>query len=174
MNKLTKALLGSVALSALTAVPAVSHPSHPAFRVTAMHGGHAVNKTKLHAPCSPQVKHCDYTFGVYSYQSAAAPKKTPLIYSFYKWNSYSSLCTAPRQKIKAPKKSVYARISTGTQTYSLGCTNGPVTFYGDFWSNKTGTAGKVDTFSSSLMGTFRNRYGKYKAELDLNVDVFIQ
>jgi hypothetical protein len=175
MNKLTRILLSGAALSALAAAPAIAHPKHPAFRVTAMHAGHAVNKTKLHNPGA--CRHCTtYTFAVYSYQPASAPKKTHLVATYYRWNSYSTLCSNPKQRVTVPKRSVYAKIGTATETYSFGCPSGPTTFYGDLWTNKTGVAGNVDLFVSTLIGKFRARHGgeKYKGTLPLDVSVFIQ
>ncbi len=172
MNKLTRTLLSGVALSALTASPGMAQQQHRALRVTALHAGHTVNKTER--PCPPHVQHCDYTTGVYSYQPANAPPKTHLIYTYYKWNSSGTLCSTPKEKIKAPKKSIYAKIGTATETYSLGCPSGPTTFYGDTWSNKTGVAGETDTFQSKLIGIFKISGNRYKGVMDLNVDVFIQ
>ena len=172
MNNLTKTLLGGVALSVLAAVPAVAQVQIPAMRVTALHAGHVVKKTNLHNPCS--APHCDYTFSVYSYQPASAPKKTHLIYTYYKWNSNSTLCSDPKEKIKAPKKSIYAKIGTATETYSLGCPSGPTVFYGDTWSNKTGVAGETDYFVSTLTGKFQNNGIKYKGVLPINVYVVIE
>lgn len=161
-----------MAISALAVAPAGAQPKYPAMHVTARYAGHAVNKTKLHSPCS--APHCDYTFSVYSYQPASAPKKTHLIYTYYKWNSSGTLCSNPREKIKAPKKSIYAKIGTATETYSLGCSSGPTVFYGDTWSNKTGVAGNTDYFVSTLTGKFQNNGIKYKGVLPLNVYVFIE
>jgi len=144
MNKLTQTLLGSAAAGALMA------------------------DGTCHRDCST------YSVGVYSYQPASAPPKTHLIYTYYKWNSSFTLCSSPKQKVRAPKKSIYARIGTATETYSLGCPSGPTTFYGDTWSNKTGVAGETDTFQSKLIGHFKNSSNKYKGELVLDVSVIIQ
>jgi hypothetical protein len=117
--------------------------------------------------------HITYTFGVYTYASASS-SGVKLGATYYKWNSYSSLCTTPKMKIKAPKKSVYAKIGTSTETYSFGCPSGPTVFYGDTWTNKTGQSGNTDTFVSTLTGKFTNSRGKYKGTLNLDVSVSIQ
>lgn len=169
MNNLTKTLLGGVAIAALAAAPASAklHGMH----VTAMHAGHAVNKSKMHNQGATKLT---YTFFVYSYQPANAAAKTHLGGTFYKWNSSGDICSSPKMSIKAPKKSVYAKIGTAAQTYSIGCTNGPTTFIGDLWTNKTGVAGNVDTFVSTLKGKFKNGSTKYKGTLNLDVSVTIE
>jgi len=172
MNNLTKTLLGGVALAALTTAPAMAgHHRHPAFHVTALHAGKAVNKTKIH---NQGATHITYTFGVYTYQPANAAKNTHLAGTYYKWNSNSSTCTYPKMKINAPKKSVYAKIGTATETYSIGCSGGPVSYLGDTWTNKTGVAGNTDTFVSTLTGKFMNGSTKYKGTLNLDVSVGIE
>ncbi len=174
MNKLTRTLLSGAALSALTAAPGNAQPGHPAFRVTALHAGHMVNKTKKQSDGTCH-RHCSsYTLGIYSQQPANAPKKTHLIYTYYKWNSSFNLCTDPKEKIRAPKKSIYAKIGTATETYSEGCSSGPTVFYGDTWTNKTGVAGETDQFLSKLIGIFKNSGNKYRGVLDLDVFVFIE
>lgn len=172
MNNLTKTLLGGVAIAALASVPATAAGHrHPAFHVQALHAGHAVNKTKI---MNNGATHITYTFGVYSYQSASAPKNTHLVNTYYKWNSNGTTCSAPKMKIKAPKKSVYAKIGTASETYSLGCPSGPTVYLGDTWSNKSGVAGNTDTFRSVLTGKFKNGSTKYKGTLNLDVSVFIE
>jgi hypothetical protein len=170
MNKLTTTLLGGVAISALAIAPAMA-AKHHAMHVTALHAGNAVNKSKMHAPGAT---HIVYTFGVYSYQPASAPPKTHLIFTYYKWNNSGTICSAPKMKIKAPKKSVYAKIGTASETYSFGCPSGQTVFLGDTWTNKTGVSGNVDTFVSTLLGKFHNGSLKYKGTLNLDVDVFIE
>ncbi len=172
MKKLAKTLLSGAAFSALSVVAAMAQQKHPAFRVTALHAGHAVSKTKQ--PCNPHLPTCTYTFLVYSYQPASAPPKTHLIYTFYKWNSSSNLCTIPKEKIKARRRSIYAKIGTTTETYSYGCSSGPTVFYGDTWTNKTGVAGETDQFESKLIGHFKHSGNKYKGVLDMTVEVFIE
>jgi hypothetical protein len=170
MNNLTKILLGGVAISALASAPAIAAPKHPAMHVTALHGGKAVNKSKMH---NPSRTHITYTFGVYTYQSASGGK-VKLGATYYKWNSYSSLCTTPAMRITTPRKSVYAKIGHSTETYSFGCPSGPTVFYGDTWKNLTGVSGNTDTFVSTLTGKFKNSRGKYFGTLNLDVNVFIQ
>ena len=174
MNAITKTLLSSVALCALAAVPAAAG-SHPAFSFTALHGGHAVNKTKLH---NHGATHITYTFGVYSYISfsSAFGKKVPLAGSFYKWNSYSTFCSSPKQKIKViPKKTEYAKIGITTQTYSLGCPSGPTVFYGVTYKIYNPDAeGHTDHFVVEDRGRFKNANGKYRGLLNMDYTVFIE
>ncbi len=173
MNNLSKTLLGGVAVAALAAAPAMAHKSLHVPHVQALHTGlgHVTNKTKMG---NQKAVNLTYTFGVYSAQPASAGKNTHLIYTYYKWNSSFNLCTTPKEKNKAPKKSVYAKIGTATETYSEGCSSGPTVFYGDTWSNKSGTSGETDTFVSTLTGKFKNSGTKYKGTLNLDVSVFIE
>ena len=170
MDKLTEALLGGVAISALAVAPAVVQQKHPGFHFTALHGGRVVNKTKMP---NHGATHITYTFGIYSYQPANAPPKTHLIGTFYRFESYN-FCALVKEKIKAPKKSIYARLGTATETYSFGCSNGPTTFLGDTWTNKTGKSGDTDFFVSKLISTFKNNGTKYKATMNLDVGVIIE
>jgi hypothetical protein len=170
MNKLTTTLLGGVAMCALAAAPAMA-AKHYAMHVTALHAGHQVNKSKMHAPGAT---HVTYTFGAYSYLSASSPPKTHILSTYYKWNNSGTICSAPKMKIKAPKKSVYAKIGTASETYSFGCPSGQTVFLGDTWTNKTGVSGNTDTFVSTLLGKFHNGSLKYKGTLNLDVTVFIQ
>jgi hypothetical protein len=172
MNSLTKNLLTSVAFCALAAAPAVAE-SHPAFLVTALHGGRVVNKTKLH---NSKAMHITYTFSVYSNVQAVLDKKVPLTGSFYKWNSYSTACSNPKQKMKFdPKKTQYGKVSVATQTYSLGCPSGPTVFYGaDYKLTNPDGKGNTDHFVSSLIGTFKNANGKYKGTLNIDYSLFLE
>ncbi len=174
MNKLSQTLLTSAAAAALAAAPAVAQPELSAFRVMALHEGHAVNKTGMHKGGACHHFCTTYTIGVYSYQPANAPPKTHLIYTYYKWNSSYNLCSKPKQHVKAPKKSIYAKIGTATETYSFGCSSGPTVFYGDTWTNKTGEAGNYDSFESRLIGHFKISGNKYKGSMALAVAVLIQ
>lgn len=175
MYKLTKTLLGGAALAALTSAPAMAQQNHPAFSFMALHAGHVVSKTKLHNDryhCFPR---STCTFGVYSSVPASdLHKSVPLVGTFAKFNSNSTICSAPKTKIKSHKKSVYAKISTGTETYSLGCPSGPTTFYGDYYklTDKSGE-GHTDTFQSLLTGTFHNGSTKYKGRIVFDVSVAI-
>ena len=173
MNNLSKTLLGGVAVAALSAAPAMAHKQLHVPHVQALHAGlgHVTNKTKMG---NQKATHITYTFGVYSYQPASAAKNTHLIYTYYKWNSSGTLCSTPKEKIKAPKKSVYAKIGTATETYSEGCASGPTIFTGDTWSNKSGKSGETDTFVSTLTGKFKNGGAKYVGTLNLDVNVFIE
>jgi hypothetical protein len=179
MNKLTQTLLIGAAFCALMAAPVMAQPTHPAMRITALHAGRTVNKTQLHDPYHCKIS-CDYYLSVYSTKPANALPKSDLFGTYYKWNSvnasgYFTLCSNPKQKLKAPKKSKYARIYADTETYSLGCSCGPTVFHGDAWTNKTGVAGDVDAFVSFLIGKFKGPGGgTYKGSINLYVDVGIQ
>jgi hypothetical protein len=170
MNKLIVALLGGAAFCALTSVRAVAGDA-PARHVTALHRGTAVNKTMVHDPVG---YHVTYTFAV----STAVPasdlhQAAPLALTFYKWSS-SAECSNPRQKIKAPRKSVYGRVRGATETYSLGCT-APTVFYGDIYTLKDPAGeGQTDAFVSTLYGWFKNAGLKYKGTLHLDVSVAIR
>jgi hypothetical protein len=133
-----------------------------------------VNKTQSHIPSK---QHITYTYGVYSEKTANA-RKTDLFGTFYRWNDttgghYTTVCSRPKQHLKVPKKSVYARVDPGTETYLFGCPSGPTVFYGDVWTNKTGVPGNVDTFRSSLIGHFGGPSGKYEGTLNFDVHVTI-
>jgi hypothetical protein len=146
----------------------------PKFHVSAMRPGHAVMKTPMHK--SP-VGHLTYTFSVYTGVSTASAyhMKTPLPATYYKWNSSYSICTAPKIRNRlATKKTKYADLRTGQQSYSLGCPNGPTKFYGDQYNLQTKQAvGKTDTFTSTLTGHFMSGGTAYKGVLTLDVSVAI-
>jgi hypothetical protein len=172
MNNLTKTLLGSVALTALAASPAFAGKAHPAMHVTAAHtGGKVVNKTNMH---NQKAGHITYTFGVYTYQSASNHSPVDLVQTFYKWNSYSTLCSTPKMKLKVGKKTTYGTAKAGTETYSFGCPSGPTVFHGVVYTNNTGTAGQTDTATSDLKGKFKNSRGKYKGSLNIISSIFLQ
>ena len=170
MNNLTKTLLGSAALCALGTVPALA--THvPKFHVLALLDGRVVNKTKLH---NPGGEHITYTLGISTSVSASDLHKTvPLAKTFYKWSSYTDNCNNPRQKIKAQKKTAYAKISAATETYTVGdCTT---VFYGDTYKLKDKSGfGQTDSFVSTLYGWFKGSSGaQYKGTLKLDVSVAI-
>jgi hypothetical protein len=174
MNNLTKTLLGSVALAALATAPAMAMPKHPAMHVTALHAGKQTNKTHN---IVPGATHVTYTFGVYSSASASSNKQN-IFGTYYKWNSAPNgtytLCSDPKQKLKVPKKSVYGKLNGSTETYSFGCPSGQTVFRGDQWTNKKGNSGDVDTWVSTLLGTFKGPSGgKYKGTLNLDVTLNI-
>jgi hypothetical protein len=173
MNKLTQTLLTGSALCALMAAPAMAQPTHPAMHVMALHAGHVVNKTKLPRPWDCGRHTCYYSYGIYTSQPADA-HKADLDRTYYKWTTYDTFCSNPKQKVKVAKKSIYARIDAGTKTYSFGCPS-PLVFYGDRWTNKTGLPGNVDTFRSTLIGHWKLPNGvKQRGEIRLEVNVTIQ
>ncbi|HEX3878895.1 MAG TPA: hypothetical protein VHW24_18035 [Bryobacteraceae bacterium] len=173
MNNLSKTLLGGVAVTALAAGSAVAAPSHPAMHVTALHAGHAVNKTKFHIPGK---QHITYTYNIYSSDSASSVDQD-IFGTYYKWNSAPNgvytLCSNPKQKVKTPKKTVYGSTKADTESYSFGCPSGLTVFHGDAWTNKTGVAGNTDTWHSALKGSFQGPSAKYKGTINFNVSVNI-
>jgi hypothetical protein len=170
MNNITKTLLGGAAVCALATAPAMAG-NVPAFHVTALHAGHAVNKTKIYQPGRT---HLTYTYGVSSYVPASdLGTAVNLIYTYYKWNSNASLCTQPKMKVKVPKKSTYAKLGHNTESYSEGC-GSPTIFYGDTYDLKNAAGeGNVDSFQSDLIGKFSNGSTKYLGNLYLDVNVSI-
>ena len=171
MNNLTKTLLGGVALTALAASPAFAAKVHPTMHVTAAHGGKAVNKTNMH---NQKAGHITYTFSIFTSASASSHSPVNLAQTFYKWNSYSTLCSTPKMKMKVNKKTTYGKAKAGTETYSFGCASGPTVFHGVVYTNKTGTSGQTDVANSDLKGTFKNSRGKYKGNLNIisNISLF--
>lgn len=171
MNNLTKTLLGGAALSALAAAPALAHHA-PQFHIQALHAGKRVNKTKIH---NQRALHITYTLGIYTAIPAAVHKAVPLVLTFYKWNTYSdaALCTEPKQKIKAQRKSLYGKVRTATETYSFG-NDCSYVFYGDTYTliDPSG-AGQTDSFVSTLYGRFKTWNGAYRGKLILDVSVAI-
>jgi hypothetical protein len=170
MNNLTKALLGSAAMTVLATAPAMAAHSHPAFSVTAMHDGKVVNKTKMH---NQKAGHITYTFSVYATIPSELNQWVPLTSTFYKWNSYSTLCSNPKQKVKFdPKKTQYGKLRAATETYSEGCPSGPTTFFGAEYKLLKST--NQDQFVVELIGTFKNSNGKYKGQLNIDTNLSIE
>jgi len=173
MNNLTKALLGSAAITAFATAPAMAARPHPAFSMTALHAGKFVNKTKMH---NPKAGHITYTFSVYSDISFAQfYQNKQLLGTFYKWNSYSTVCSNPKSHIRVdPKKTTYGRASVGTETYSQGCPSGPTKYYGAFYKiTDPDAAGHTDFVHSSITGKFKNSNGTYKGTLNTNYTLAI-
>ncbi|HEX3944347.1 MAG TPA: hypothetical protein VHW69_09695 [Rhizomicrobium sp.] len=178
MNKLTQTLLTGSALCALGVAPANAQPMHPAMHVTALHAGHVINKTTLPraGDCNIHRDTCYYTASIYTSKPADA-RKSDLYGTYYRWDGtvsgMNTLCSHLRQHIKVPRRSVYAKIDKGTETYSYGCPSGPTVFYGDRWTNITGVPGDVDTFRSSLIAHWKHGYRKFKGTFYFDVNVSI-
>jgi hypothetical protein len=173
VNNLIKVLLGGVALSILAAAPAASQQSYQSLlSVTALHEGRAVHKTRRYH-CKFPHSSCTETASS-NVPASDFGKKVMLLSTFYKFNNNGNLCSDPKTKIKAQKKTQYAKISTGTVTYYEGCKGAQPTFYGDFYklTNKEGF-GKADTFESMLTSTFHFSGHKYKGQLILFVNIAI-
>ena len=174
MDKLTKTLLGGVALSLLATAPATAQQKHPGFSVSALYAGRAVKKTKLHNQVWCRGSSCTISFTTNVHESDLH-KTGPLTHTFYKVNSNETICSNPRQRLKAPKKSEYGKVHAATETYSLGCSNDPIVFYGDTYKLTDSSAkGKVDSFTSILKGEYMNNGMKYKGSLNMDVYVFIK
>jgi hypothetical protein len=173
VNNITKTLLGGAALCALATAPAMAGTLHPAMHVTALHAGHAANKTAIREPSK---QHLTYTFGVYTYASASDHSAVKLAATYYKWNSNDTLCSKPKMSVKlSAKKTQFAKLGTSSETYSEGCASGPTTFLGDTYANKTGASGDVDNFVSTLLAKKLNLPGGvYKASLHLDVRVTLE
>ena len=176
MNAIIQALLGGAALGALATAPALAGDA-PHFGITALHAAKVVNKTKVR---DPSHQHVTYTFGVSTDVPASDFRQTVHLYgTYYKWSSTfsgSSTCSNPKQKLKTPKKSIYAKLGKATETYSLGCPSGPTVFYGDTYKLTDAVGeGQTDHFVSTLIGWFQNLGNgqKYKGTLYLDVSVTI-
>jgi hypothetical protein len=167
-------LFAGVALSILSAAPALAGVA-PHVHVTAMHPGSAINKTAMHHDKTGTLT---YTFSIYTTISTKASynKTTPLAATYYTWDNSYSICDSPKKETitLSTTKTAYAALSTGTETYSEGCSSGPTTFYGDIYDLTTKKAkNKTDTFSSDLKATIKDAQGKFKASLILDVSVAI-
>ena len=177
MNAITQSLLASAALVALATAPTLAG-SPPPFRITALHAGHVVNKTRIRPHQGHQTS---YTFGAYTYVPASdLGIRVKLPATYYKWNSapngYFTLCSKPKQWIRlTTKKTIYARIGKSTETYSYGCPSGSTVFYGDTYRlQKASGEVQYDSFISELLGKFRGPGGEmYKGDLVLHVYVTI-
>lgn len=173
MNKLTKTLLGGVALAALTTAPAMAQQKHPGFHYMALHGGRVVNKTKMP---NRGATHITYTFGIYTYASfsQAYRQKVHLQSTFY-LNSNSSICNPNRRHFRVDqKKTEYGRTSLGKETYSFGCPSGPTTIYGmDYKITDPDAEGHTDHAEATYKARFTNSGTKYKGTLNLDVSIQI-
>jgi hypothetical protein len=149
--------------------------SAPNVHVTALRPGHAMVKTAMHrSPGATQTA----TYAVYTSVSVSSDymKKTNLLGTFYTLNDSSSVCTpAAKQKVKlSTKKTVYAKLSTGSVTYSEGCPSGPTVFRGTVYDLQSKKAkGKTDTFTDTLSAKVKSQGEKYKFNLVLDVSVAI-
>jgi hypothetical protein len=167
--------------ASLATVGAGAAYAAPTIHVAALHNGfgngHAAVKTSMH---HATVGSITSTYLVYSSVSTAADYKvkTNLKYTFYTYYNSGSLCDANAQKLKvklSTKKTAYAKLSTGVESYTEGCATA-VKFYGDVYDLTTKTAvGSVDSFVSSLEGKkIHFEGGKYNITLNLDLEVFIE
>ena len=143
--------------------------------VAQMHPGHAMVKTQLHqTPGAGLTSTQAVSTGVSI--SSDYMKKTMLAATYYTFLNSGTFCNEPKEKVKlSVKKTVYATLSTGKETYSEGCST-PSNFYGDVYDLQTKkAANKTDTFTSSLDGKKVHFNGMVykKAKLVLDVSVLI-
>jgi hypothetical protein len=144
----------------------------PQVHVLAKRDGVAVKSAMRRSPHGGSVT---YTFSVSvstSISTSADYKvKTPLKASFLIYYT-GTVCQSPlHEKFKIPRtRTAYAKISKATETSSLGCPNGPSTFYGDAYDLQTRHAiGKTDRFDSTLTAKFKQDVLK----IDMQVSVAI-
>jgi hypothetical protein len=119
-----------------------------------------------------------FTFGVTTHVPASHLKvKTKLSDTFLKWSSQtasSSKCGNPETKISVPKRSIYGKLGTETETRDWGCTEGPSVYYGDTYKlTDPAGEGKTDSFVSILIGKWQWGKVKYRGTLNLDVSVVI-
>jgi hypothetical protein len=164
-------LMAGAALCTVCAAPAFAK-SAPKIAVVALHqGSRTVIKTPMHSTGDSKITSSGT---IYTYVSAADYKvKTPLVETYYTYLSNSSICNAGNGKtyVKlSTKKTKYAKLSTGTETYSEGC-GYPTVFYGDIYDLTTKKP-KDDTFVSSLIGK-KIHYdgGKYNITVNFTIEV---
>jgi hypothetical protein len=160
MNNLTKTLLCGVALCAFTAVPAVAESAGPS-NVTVLHDGRVVTKTKMHRGATHMVS----TFTAFAYESAS----TATVGTKYPVFELIVCNTTKPMKVKAPKKTVYGKISANTQTYS-GCGHVNV----GYTVIKQPGPNTNDTFSMVVKSEFVKDGTKYKLTTNANVDMMFQ
>ena len=166
-------LLAGAALCTISIAPALAS-SAPKVAIAAARTGGVV-KTAMHAKTASALT---YTFSVYTgvSVSTAYKVKTNLGATFYTWLSNDSLCQQPaKEKLSFPsgKKTTYAKLSAGVETYSEGC-GAPTKFYGTvYYLDKRHAANQTDTFQSDLKAKFKNGGAKYDGSLFIDGTVAI-
>jgi len=169
-------LFAGAALCAIATAPALAATA-PKVVISALHPGSAHVKTiAIH---NKTTDHSTYTIGVTTGVSTSSDYKvkTPLYGTYYHWGTGTSPCSGIYpEKIKAStKKTAYAKIGTGVETFSTaetGCSSTD-TYYGATYdlSTKSGV-GKTDSFSTSL--TAKLKEGKTTYDLDLVLDIAVE
>ena len=165
-------LLASVSLCTICAGSALASTS-PHVLVAQMHPGHAAVKTSLHTtPGSGLTSTQAVSTGVSA--KADYMVKTKLAATYYTFLNSGTFCNPPKEKVKlSTTKTLYATLSTSTETYSEGCGT-PSTFYGDVYDLQTKKAvKKPDTFTSSLDGKKVHFDGTVYKKATLNLDVSV-
>jgi hypothetical protein len=150
--------------------------SAPYVFVAAAHPGNVHVKTALHVE-SPTHSCSTLVVSTSVSTSADYKKKTPLVDTYYTFYDSGSFCnSSEKQKIKlAVKKTAYAKLSAGTETFTGYCSTAPTVFYGDVYDLQTKKAkGKTDTFKSTLVGKdIHYNHGLYNIDVVLDVIVAI-
>jgi hypothetical protein len=143
--------------------------------VAQIHGGQGVVKTSMHSNAPANLtSSISVATGVST--SADFKKKTNLAATFYTFLHSGTFCNPPKQKVKlSTKKTKYAKLSTGVESYSEGCGT-PSQFFGDVYdlTSKKGK-NKTDKFTSALIGKDVHFGGTTykKGTLNLKVSVAI-
>jgi len=166
-------LLAGAAICALSLGSAFAE-APPHVHVTALRPGHATVKTAMHV--SPDATKTS-TYAVYTevFTPDAFKTKTNLLGTFYTLNDNSTVCSpaAAQKVILSTKKTLYAKLSTGSVTYSIGCPS-PTIFRGTVYDLITrGANGKTDTFVDTLTGKVKNS-GEPRYTFNLNLDVNVE
>ncbi len=168
-------LSGGAALCALRMAPAVASPA-PHIIAVAAHPGEVHVKTSLHAE-KPTTSCSTISISTGVSTSSAYKVKTPLSGTYYTFFDSGSFCnSSEHQRVKlAVRKTSYAKLSPGTETYTGYCSTAPTVFYGDVYDLRTKKAqGKKDTFTSTLVGKhIHYNGGLYDLSIVINVVVKI-
>jgi hypothetical protein len=169
-------LFAGAALCAIATAPALAATA-PKVAIFALHPGSAHVKTiRIH---NKATEHTTVTLATTTSVSTAADYKvkTPLYDTYYHWGTGSSPCSGiyPEKITASTKKTAYAKIGTGVETFSTGETgcSSTDTYYGATYdlSTKSGV-GKTDSFSTSLTAKLKD--GKTTYDLDLVLDIAVE
>ena len=177
MNKITQTLLGGAALCALATAPAMAGDV-PDLHVFALHPGHAkfVSKTSLHKGIGHETScsSLSITTAVPASDFRSVVKLADTYYSYYDSGSFCN--SSEKQKVKlSTRKTQYAKLGTGTDTFSGYCSTADTVFYGDTYELKSKSGeGKTDHFVSTLVGKhIHYNGGVYNINTPMNIYVSI-
>ena len=167
-----RVLLVGVSLHAIGAGAAYAK-STPVL-VAQMHPGRAVVKTALHSQ-KPTNNTYTYTLSTTVSTSADYKKKTKLAHTYYTFLNSGTFCNPPKETVKlSTRKTKYAKVSKGTESYSEGCGT-PTKFYGDVYDLQTKKGvGSTDQFPSILIGRNIHYDGQIYTEVTLNFVDFVK